>query len=125
MSDKPRFVSSCTIRSLWNEYRVYDDRVELDTLFGPWRIPFEQVEGVEVNEPILNAVMHGRFDYSHWPGQVIIDLADMYEHVTVDKSDGFARKIHFTPKDSEGFKVALEEALAEFRAHRAAGGKTA
>jgi hypothetical protein len=125
MSDQPRFVSACTLRSLWNEYRVYDDRVELDTLFGPWRVPFEQVERVEVNEPILNAVMHGRFDYSHWPGQIKIDLADMYEHVTLDKSDGFARKIHFTPKDPEGFKVALEEALAEFRASRAAGGKTA
>jgi hypothetical protein len=120
MSEEPRFVSACTARSLWNEYRVYDDRVELHTLFGTWRVPFEQIEGVEVNEPIVKAVMHGRFDFSHWPGQVKIDLADMYEHVTLDKSKGFARKIHFTPQDSMGFKSALEKALAEFRAGRKA-----
>ena len=66
--------------------------------------------------------MHGQFDFSHWPGQIKIDLADMYEHVTLDKSNGFARKIHFTPQDSNGFKRALEKALVEFRARRAAEG---
>jgi hypothetical protein len=34
MADTPLYTSPCAARSLWHEYRVYDDRVELDTLTG-------------------------------------------------------------------------------------------
>ena len=40
MNGEPRFVSACTARSLWNEYRVYDDRVELGTIFRDMAGPF-------------------------------------------------------------------------------------
>ena len=61
MIESPRFVSRCTAKNLWHEYRIYRDRIELPSLFGTWSVPFDQVEDVEVNEPIMTAVLHGRF----------------------------------------------------------------
>jgi hypothetical protein len=115
MNEMPRFMSRCTARSLWHEYRIYDDRIELPSILGTWRVPFDHVEGVEVNEPMIGAVLGGRFDFSHWPGQIKLDLADFCEHVTLDKEGGAIRKLHFTPEDPKGFKEALDAAIVEYR----------
>ena len=48
MSDVALYTSPCAARSLWHEYRVYADRVELDTLTGTLAVPFDQIEGVHV-----------------------------------------------------------------------------
>jgi hypothetical protein len=115
MSETPRFTSPCTAKSLWHEYRIYDDRVELRSILGPWVVPFDEVERVEVNEPILGALLHGRFDFGRWPGEAKLDLADFREHVTLDKQSGVVHRLHFTPEDPKQFKEALDTAIAEYR----------
>jgi hypothetical protein len=115
MSEAAIYTSKCSAKSLWQEYRIYDDRVEFHTWFGPWVIPFDQIERVEISEPLLEAVLHGKFDSKHWPRQVKIDMADFNEHVVLDKSEGLIRKIYFTPEEPTEFRNALDEAIKRFR----------
>ena len=115
MSDTPIYASKCTTKNLWHEYQIYDDRVEMHTWCGPWRVPFDQIERVEVAEPIIKAVMHLRADMSHWPRQLKLDTADVSEHVTIEKSKGLIRTVFFTPDDPNAFKAALESAMARYR----------
>jgi hypothetical protein len=121
MSETPVYTSPCSARSFWQEYRIYDDRVELGTLVGPWVVPFDQVEGVEVAEPLLKALLHLRADMKGWPRQIKLDWADLQEHVALEKSAGLIRKVFFTPADPAAFKNALEEALARYRQRRGTG----
>ncbi len=115
MSREPAYVSKCSAKSLWQEYRIYEDRIEFHTLFGSWTIPFAQVERVEVSEALLKAMLHLRADLSDWSRQIKLDWADLQEHVALDKSEGLVRRVHFTPDDPAAFKNAFDEAVARFR----------
>jgi hypothetical protein len=115
MADEVLYRSACTARSLWHEYRVYPDRVELDSALGRWVVPLGQVEGVEVAEPITKAALHLRADLRDWPRQLKLDFADLCEHVTLDKSSGLIRHLFFTPDDPTGFVAAVRQALAAYR----------
>lgn len=119
MSEAPTFASPCTAKSLWHEYRIYADRLELDSLFGRWVIPFEGVERIEVSEPIISALLHSRFDLTHWPRQIKVDMADFKQHITLDKSTGSIRQLFFTPQDPAAFKTALEAAMARHHERQA------
>ena len=44
-----------------------------------------------------------------------LDLADLHEHVTLDKSSGLIRHLHFTPDDPAAFVAAVQRALAAYR----------
>jgi hypothetical protein len=115
MSEAAIYTSKCSAKSLWQEYRIYDDRVEFHTWHGPWVIPFDQVESVEIAEPLLKAILHLRFDSKHWPRQIKLDLADLKEHVTLDKSEGLIRKVYFTPEKPAEFRNALATAISRYR----------
>jgi hypothetical protein len=118
MRKRPVYRSACSVKSLWQEYCIYDDRVELHTWFGPWVIPFDQIEGAEVAEPIVQAALHLRFDMKDWPRHIKLDWADLQEHVSLDKNEGLMRRVHLTPDDPVAFVQALDKALARYRGGR-------
>ena len=118
MSDQLLYTSKCAAKSLWQEYRVYDDRVELDTLLGTMTVPFEQVEGIEVAHSYLQGV---RLQLRGLRPGIKLDWADLHEHVVLDKSTGLFRHVAFTPDNPEGFVAALEGALAKFRQRQIGG----
>jgi len=49
MDEKPIHVSGSSAKSLWQEYRLFNDRIEFHTLFGTMTVPFAHVERVYVN----------------------------------------------------------------------------
>jgi hypothetical protein len=112
MADVPLYTSPCAARSLWHEYRVYPDRVELDTLTGTLTVPFDQVEGVHVADSYLQGV---RLQLRGLRPGVKLDLADFYQHVVLDKASGLFRHVAFTPDDPAAFRAALEAAVAAYR----------
>jgi hypothetical protein len=115
MTDTPIYTSKSSVRSLWQEYRIYDDRLEFSTLFGQMTIPFEQVEKVEVSESNLKGLMHGDLKLKGFRPALKLDWADFVEHVVLDKSEGYIHRLLFTPDDVQAFKTALDGALARFR----------
>lgn len=111
MSEKPVYVSLCTARSLWQEYSIYSDRVELKTHLGTLVVPFSEIENVEVRESDLKGLMRGELQLKNFRPALKLDWANFSEHVVIDKSDGKIHRILFTPDDPAGFKAALEKAL--------------
>jgi hypothetical protein len=115
MSQQTVYVSKCAAKSLWQEYRVYDNRVELGTLLGTVTVPFDQVEEVEVAGSVFRRLC---FQLRGLRPALKLDWADFHEHVVLDKSTGLFRYIAFTPDNPTEFVAALETALAQFRQRR-------
>jgi hypothetical protein len=119
MSDAPLYTSKSTAKSLWQEYRIYEDRAEFETHFGLMAIPFDHVESVEVSESEVKGLLKGDLHLRNFRPALKLDWANFLEHVVLDKAKGKVRRVLFTPEDPAGFKKALDDAVAAFRAKKA------
>jgi len=115
MSDTPIYTSRSSVKSFWQEYHIYGDRLEFDTKFGLMTVPFEHIERVDVSESEVEGLLKGDLHLKNFRPALKLDWANFLEHVVVDKSEGLVRQVLFTPDDPEGFKSALDEALARYR----------
>ncbi len=115
MSDKPVYVSRSTLKSIWQEYRIFGDRLEFDTKFGQMTIPFEHVERVEVLDADTKALIRGDLRLKNFRPALKVDWANILEHVVLDKKEGYVRRVLFTPEDPVAFKNALQGAVTRFR----------
>jgi len=111
----PLYTSKSMVKSLWQEYRIYADRLELDTLFGPMVVPFEQIERVELRPSDVACLFRGELQLENFRPALKLDWANFLEHVVIDKKEGFVRRILLTPDDPPAFARVLEEALARRR----------
>jgi hypothetical protein len=118
MEQPPLYTSTCSAKNFWREYRIFHDRVELDTFFKTLTVPFSDVEGIEVAHSYSEGV---RLQLRHGMG-LKLDWADFHPHVVLEKSTGFFRHIAFTPDDPEEFRPTLETALARYRGEEGAKG---
>src|SRR5262249_41675960 len=109
-----------SVKSLWREYRIYEDRLEFGTLVGPLIIPFEQVESVKVSESDLKGLLIGDLKLKGFRPALKLDWANFLEHIVLDKREGRLRRVLFTPDDAKAFKRALDQALTTFRAKQGA-----
>ena len=114
MGNTPIYTSKSTVKSLWQEYRIYDDHLEFDTLFGKMEIPFEDIEQAEVSESEIKGLFKGDLHVRYMPA-LKLDWANFVEHVVVDKREGFLRHILFTPEDPSAFVSKLNDALTHLR----------
>lgn len=113
MKQSPLYTSDCSKKSLWQKYEIFDDRVELHTWVGTFKIPFDQIEKIDVYPPVLKSLrMHLR---NCLPIGIKLDAADFKEHVILDKKKGLVRHILFTPEDPAEFKRVLDERLTQLR----------
>jgi hypothetical protein len=115
MNDAPLYTSKSTVKSLWQEYRIYSDRVEFDTRFGLMTVPYAHIERVEISESEVRGLMKGDLHLKGFRPALKLDWANFLEHVVLDKNKGHVRRLLFTPEDPEGFKTALDEALRRYR----------
>jgi hypothetical protein len=118
MEQPPLYRSQCSAKNFWREYRILDDRVELDTFFKTITVPFSDVEGIEVAHNYSEGV---RLQLRHGMG-LKLDWADFHPHVVLEKSTGFLRHIAFTPDAPEEFRTTLESALAKYRSREVTRG---
>lgn len=57
MNNKPISTSKSTNKSIWQEYLIYNDRIEFNTLFGKMTVPFDHIERVNVAESDLKRLL--------------------------------------------------------------------
>lgn len=112
---EPTYISKSTFKSLWQEYRIYNDHLEFDTHTGNIVIPFDQIEQVFVSESEIKGLLRGDLHLKGFRPALKLDWANFAEHVVLDKSSGRIHRILFTPEDPEGFKQALDTALTHYR----------
>lgn len=118
MLQDPVYTSPSTGRSLWQEYHIYDDRIEFDTHFGMMTVPFAHIESVSVTESEVDGLLRGDLHLDGFRPALKLDWANFVEHVVLDKSEGYIRRVLFTPDDLEAFTAALETALVRYKDRR-------
>jgi hypothetical protein len=112
--ERPIYVSKPTVKSLWQEYRVYADRLELDTLpWGTVRVPISDLKRVSIRPPL---VIFDVFRGDYGLGEILrapkLDLADLTEHVALEKT-GFWKQFRISPADPHELKRVVDELLEE------------
>lgn len=115
MEEKPVYISKCSIRSLWQEYRIYPDHLEFDTIPGKMVINFDQIEKTTVSESEIKGLFHGDLHLKDFRPALKLDWANFTGHIVLDKSSGHIHRILFTPDDPRAFKTALDDAIRKYR----------
>jgi len=91
------YESKGTPRSLWNNYRIFDDRIELQFRLFFTKIIIQREAFVKVGvykPPVIRTVF--------WA--LKLDLADCYNHIEIERNHGLFKKIRFTPANPDEFK---------------------
>ena len=100
--DAPLYTSKRSWRSLWQEYRIYADRVELPSCFGRKVIPANELVDVEVRPPlVVGDLFRGKGFRYCWA--LKLDMADLSRQVAVHRASGLMKRLRFTPDDPEKF----------------------
>jgi hypothetical protein len=99
---QPLYVSARSFRNLWHQYRIYADRIELDSFFGRKVIPAGDILEVEVRPPlVVGDIFRGK---GFKNGLALkLDMADLCSHVAILRRSGLFRHIRFTPDDPDTF----------------------
>jgi hypothetical protein len=94
MNDTLLYKSKRTAKSLWQEYRIYGDRLELQSwlLFHTIVVPVNEIQAVEVRP---SGLIWG----------VKLDNCNFCRHVLLIKKSGllFTKRIGFSPDDPDKF----------------------
>ncbi len=112
MSSFPLFTSPGTAKSLWQEYRIYEDHLELEYLFGRIVVSFHEIERLEVYTSDVLRLLSGKMRLKGFRLAGKLDWANFLEHIVLDKRHGWIRRILFTPEDPTSFKAAFDKAMA-------------
>ena len=100
MNDTPIYTSKRTGRSLWQEYRIYRERLELQSWFLLHTIvvPANEIQAVEVRPagPIWG---------------VKLDNCNFCRHVLLTKKSGLFKRIGFSPDDPEKFLASCQSIM--------------
>ena len=115
MSEKAIYTSVCNVKSLWQEYRIYDNRVEFDTLLGKMTIPFAHIERINISKSEVKGLLKGNLHLKNFRPALKLDWANFLEHVELDKNEGVIRRVLFTPDNPAEFKKVLNAALTRYQ----------
>ena len=96
--EQPIYVSRRTRASLWQEYRIYSDRLELQswTLFHTIVIPADDILEIEVRPSAFS----GRKGFTLG---IKLDMTDLCRHVLIRRNSGFWKCLAFTPENPDEF----------------------
>jgi len=92
MNNTPLYKSKRTAKSLWQEYRIYRDRLELQSwlLFHTVVVPVNEIRAVEVRP---SGVIWG----------VKLDNCNFCRHVLLTKKSDLFKRIGFSPGEPDKF----------------------
>jgi len=100
------YASKRTLKSLGQQYRIYHDRVELQSwfLFHTVVVPRDEVRAVEVRPSALTS-------QKGFTWGIKIDNCDLCRHVLLTKKSGLFKRIGFTPDQPEEFVEVCKSIL--------------
>jgi hypothetical protein len=103
--EQPVYVSRRAPASLWQEYRIFPDRLELQSwiLFHTVVVPAREILEIEIRPSVFSK----RKGFT-WG--IKLDNADLCRHVLVRRKTGFWKCIAFTPDNPDEF-VRLSQSI--------------
>jgi hypothetical protein len=100
--EQPLYVSARSFKNLWQEYRIYTDRIELKICMGRKIISAGDILDVEVrSRVVIGDIFRGRGFKEILT--LKLDLADLYPHVAIHRRSGWFKHIRITPNDPDNF----------------------
>ena len=101
-NEQPLYVSAKSFKNLWQEYRIYADRIKLESFVGRKIIPASDILNVEVRPPlVIGDIFRGKGLRESLA--LKLDLADLCPHVAILRRSGLFRHIRFVPDDPDTF----------------------
>jgi hypothetical protein len=96
--EPPVLVSRRTVASLWQEYRIFSDRLELQSwiIFHTIVIPAREILEIVVRPSVFS----GRKGFT-WG--IKLDNSDLCRHVLVTRKTACFKRIAFTPDNPDEF----------------------
>ena len=114
-SQTPLYVSKRSLKSLWQEYRIYLDRIELQCWIAlhTLKIPVREIADIRIKSPFsFWDLLRGKASLSF--RGVKIDQSDLYRHIAIKRKSGLVKYIVFTPDNPDEFadiiKLLMEHA---------------
>lgn len=106
MNHAPIYVSRRTAKSLWQQYRIYPDRLELQSWFLLHTVilPANELLDVEVRPSGF-----GGFKGMTWG--IKLDNSDLCRHVSIRKRSGLFKRMSFSPDDPEKFAALCKSII--------------
>jgi len=100
MNNTPIYSSKRTGKGLWQAYRIYRDRLELQSWFllHTLVVPTNEIQAIEVRPP---GIIWG----------VKLDNCNFCRHVLLTKKSGRFKRIGFSPDDPEKFTALCQSIL--------------
>jgi len=96
--EQPLYVSRRRPAGLWQEYRIFPDRLELQSwmLLHTVVIPANDITEIEIRPSVF-----GGSKGLTWG--IKLDMTDLYRHVLISRKKGFCKHLAFTPDDPDEF----------------------
>jgi hypothetical protein len=103
----PIYVSEKSAKNMWQDYRVYPDRIQLRCWFllSTFAIPLDDIVEVRISR-------RGLLGLTCWWG-LKLDWADLFEHVQLHRKTGLFRWLRFTPDNPERFVAACQSVMRQ------------
>lgn len=116
MNDTLLYASKRTAKSLWQQYRIYRDRIELQSwiLLHTVVLPIDEIQAVKVRPSVFGGgkglTWGMKIDVRDLWG-IKIDFCDLCPHVLVRKTSGLFYGIGFSPDEPEKFVEICKSVL--------------
>ncbi len=107
--------SKCILKTVWQRYEVYIDRIEFSTELSKLVIPFEKIKDVALIETELKGTYQGIIQLNQFVVPRNIEWENYPEYIIVDKDGKYVKAIVYTPESTKAFNQVVEEQLKEYR----------
>jgi hypothetical protein len=114
MDELPIYESRRHAKGLWQNYRVFRDRVELRSVFGFFRIKMEDIEEISVSPSLMALMAKGQMGKAAEIRAAKLDMADFVEHVVLRTRKGVFRVLRFTPDNPLEFVYSVQSAMRHY-----------
>ena len=96
--NEPLYTSKRTAKSLWQEYRIYPDRIELQSwiLLHTIVVPANEIRAIEARPHVFSGSKGMTWG-------IKIDVCDLCRHVLLRKTSGLFKYTGFSPDNPEEF----------------------
>ncbi|MFH1243433.1 MAG: hypothetical protein V1689_13890, partial [Pseudomonadota bacterium] len=110
--EKALYTSRRSWRSLWQQHRIYADRIELSSCIGTKTIPVADIVDIEVRPPlVIGDLFRGKGFAYCWA--LKLDLADLCRHVALLRTSGIMKRLRFSPDDAATFVEVCRSVMKE------------
>jgi len=110
VAHEPLYVSKRMPRNLWQDYRVFSDRIEIQCRFllSTFIIPFNNIKEVSLSRPLAIEIFRAKA----WKGgpPIKLDFVVFYTHIVIRRNSGLLRNLRFTPDDPHLFLSVCRQA---------------